>query len=196
MKYTKHIILFALALALSLGVSRAQSPYRLLSTPAFVLAGGAGGTTTNLGLGVTTSTITTNILATWTVATGTAGYTTNYVTNSVTSYPDFDALSQRYVVLQHEWTTDIAGGVSNSIITVARSVNALHFDNQNNITATNASLGTGTNAIALWQIDMGGYPYGRVVGITFSDTSSSHHMTNGALYVSKFAQGSPAASGR
>jgi hypothetical protein len=188
---TKSLVLAA---ALLLGLASSSLAQSLtVTTPAFVLTGGSGGALTNLGLGWSSSVITTNITYSW----NTSGQlsSTNYTTNTTTSYADFSAFKNRYVVLQPEWSTDIGGGVSNMYLVVARSVNKLHFDTQNNIANTNASLGTGTNAVAGWQIDMGGYPYGRIVGYGFIDTSSSHHLTNNGVFVSDTIQGA-AASGR
>lgn len=189
---TKSLVLAA---AFLLGLaSSSLAQYATVPTPSFVLAGGGStGTSTNLGLGWSSQTITTNITYSW----NTSGQlsSTNYSTNTTTTYADFSALKGRYTVLQSEYSTDIGGGVSNVYLVVARSLTKNHFDTQNNIANTNASLGTGTNAVALWQIDMGGYPYGRIVSYGFLDTSSSQHVTNNGVFYSDVIQGQ-AASGR
>lgn len=173
---------------LALCVSVQAQVFRLISLPpALVLTGAASwGTTatTNIGLGFAGTSVSSNITTTASVSAGVVTLTTatNLVTNSATLYADFNAIGAPWVTLQSEYNAT-ATTTSNQVLTVARSVTGVKYDTQNNINVTNATSGITTN-VGIWQIDMRGYPYGRIVTVTFQSTNLLTTLTNAAIYVS------------
>lgn len=140
-------------------------------------------TTTNLTAGWAGTSTVTNVTTSAGVTNGVVTLTsvTNIVTNSATIYADFSAVRAPWVVLQSDYKA--SAGTSNEVITVARSVTGVNFDTVNNINVTNACNGT-TLASGTWQIDMRGYPYGRIVQWRFADTNNTHFLTNVGTFIS------------
>jgi hypothetical protein len=158
------------------------SPSTIPMPANLTLTGGAGGASTNLALGWSSSTITTNINPFWSVTNSppTILYTTNYSTNTVTSFADFDAIGQDYVAIQQAFNCNTLN--SNVWYSVARSADKRIWDTTANLSRTNLSNGS-TNVCDIFQIDMRGYPYGRIMSINWSNTSASCTFSNGVQNV-------------
>lgn len=192
MKKFKSIITklaVALVAAVSLVACRHEASaavYESISLPSLTFPGGnydlggtAANTSTNLGLGW--SEITTNVAARFTFTNGVGGWSTNTTYTTNTRYADFDALGRRYVVLQLE-TTASGSSASNVVLTVSRSVTGSRYATVDTILITNTATAA-TPAVKLYQIDMGGYPYGRISNLAWNSTNAAQTVTN-RLYFS------------
>lgn len=169
-------------------------PWTTLTGGNTINGGTAANTVTNIVNGWTATTYTTNITQLWSTSASAFVNTTNISTNTTTAYADFEAIGRRYVVLQHEFTCT-ASQLSNLVMTVSRSVTKGRFDTLNNFTITNTLNGV-TPSVGVYQIDMGGYPYGRITSITWASTNQAHIITNLGVYYSTAAirQGSATAN--
>ncbi len=199
MKNTAAVLVALLLLCFGLN-ARAQTYYVNVPMPFSTISGGntnLGGfvvnTVTNLGLGWSSVVSVTNITYLYNPTNAAFAWATNVTSTTNTTYADFDAIGRRYVVLEHAFSAS-GSSVSNVIVTIARSIDRTYFDTLNNLSVTNAANGP-TNAVYLYQIDMGGYPYGRIVSLTWGSTNLAQVLTNAALRYSNIRQASASATG-
>jgi len=178
----------------SVGTGSTQGNYSsipLSLPPGLILTGTAAWAypaSTNLVNGWSVQTITTNITQVWQPAASPPAfsYVTNFYTNTVTTYAQFQATMSRYTALQIEAT---ATAQSNLVLTIAKSVTGSLFDttaaDELLVTNVNAGAASGqTNAVD-FLADMGGYGYGRVVNLTWQDNNTGHTWTNTANWYSQ-----------
>lgn len=175
----------ALVSALSLNAQTYYSvplPFTTLTGGNVINGGLTNNTVTNLSSGWAAITSYTNVTTLWNSSSNAFISTTNTTSVTNTTYADFEALGREFVALQYEFTAS-GSSVSNAILTIARSVTRGNFDTLNNLTWTNAANGA-TRSVGVYQLDMRGYPYGRIVSFTWGSTNQAQLLTNGALYVS------------
>ena len=182
MKTNLFKCLLAAALVVAVSTAAYAQTYVSIPLPITTAAGVAStGYSTNLSGGWTNTTYVTNITTTWNSTTAAIVNTTNIVTNSILTYADFNAVGRPWVTIQVEQGATAAAATSNEVLVVARSLTGGRFDTLNNVSITNQSNGN-TPSVGLYQLDMRGYPYGRVVSFRFEDTATGHSWTNLGVY--------------
>jgi hypothetical protein len=184
-KFKKSILASACLLAAVLSVS-AQGNYPnatyspvAMPFPMLTLAGGAS---TNLANGWTNTTYSTNITVTFTNSTGL--FTTNTVitTNNNLTFAQFACSGQQNVGLQFEFCENAGGStLSNVDFTIAKSVTGVNYDTANQVVVSFFHNVT-TNVVAVTNINMQGFGYGRIVKVKNGDASNT--LTNQAQYYS------------
>lgn len=188
-------------------VGTGQNPAQYVSIPVplppyltnFVGGGGTTNLVFNLSGGWTNQTITTNTTVVWT-NTSASGFTGTFVTNTVITtnnaitYAQFDAQNNRFVNLELDSVGTVSLGLTNPVIlTIAHSVGGVNFETTNSTggaLTTITNYGNGTAQVnQTWQLDMGGWGYGRIVTLTFTGTNSSMGWTNVTFGTNSVTQG-------
>ena len=150
----------------------------------------AGTTASNLVSGWTATTYTTNVTIVWTNSSA-SGFNGTFVTNTVittntsTTYPNFNAITDRNAGFQLSWA-----GATNVAVVIAKSLDGVLYDaspgSLTTYTYTNITSG-GVVAPFVTNIIMDGVGFGRIYSVLITGTLA---MTNPVAYFSQ-KQNSP-----
>jgi len=167
--------LFIALLAVFSAVAQSNNDYTVIQLPFTNII---GGTTTNLFNGWTNITTYTNIVQRWDSTNAVMTNATNTVNYTNVSYASFSAHNhQSTVPIVISCNGSDATSTSNYIFGVVKSIDNSHWATNAAQWVTNSVNGT---AIVSGQvsIDMTGYRYGRIYSFYWTDTNTTHYLTN------------------